>query len=130
MVAQSWALVYDRSRGGIGSREMLVRKGTILIGLAALTLGGCASAGADAPAWFQQRTAENDSSYPSLRSVPRTHDANVSPTHWAEVERDTEAAAAAMRANPRSVFGDPPQDPASFIEEARQALEASREAHE
>ncbi|WP_395647342.1 hypothetical protein [Terricaulis sp.] len=106
-----------------------MRKGAILVGLA-LSLGGCASAGADAPAWFQQRTAENDSSYPSLRSVPREHDANVSRAHWNAVERETMAAAAQMRANPRATFGEPPQDPASFIDEARQALEASREAHE
>lgn len=108
----------------------MVRKGAVLVGLAALTLGACASPGADAPAWYTQRTAEQDTDYPSLRSVPRTHDANVSQSHWNAVEQETLAAAAQMRASPRATFGEPPQDPAVFIEEARQALEASRQSHE
>lgn len=109
---------------------MVVRKGAIVVGLAALALGGCASTGANAPAWFSQRTAEQDSSYPSLRSVPRSYDANVNQQHWDVVERETLAAAEQMRASPRAQFGAPTEDPATFIEEARQILEASRQSHE
>lgn len=108
----------------------MVRKGAIVVGLAALALGGCASSSAGAPAWFQQRTAEQDSSYPSLRSVPRSYDANTDQQHWNAVEQETLAAAAELRANPRAQYGEPPEDPATFVEDARQILEATRQSHE
>jgi hypothetical protein len=106
-------------------------RGTIamaaVIGL--LSLGGCINTSGEVPAWFEQRSAENDSSYPTLRSVPRTSQANVDPAYWAAVEHDVVAAGAALKAHPRAEPA-PAEDPTGFVEEAQEALEETRQSHE
>jgi hypothetical protein len=97
---------------------------TLMIGLA-----GCASS-ADAPAWFSERSAEEDSSYPSLREVPRGTIANTDPAHWAAVEADLTNAGQAVKAHPRAQPATAAEDPAAFLEEARRDLEAARQAHD
>lgn len=97
---------------------------------AAVGLGGCISAG-ETPEWFQERSAEEDESYPSLRDVPRGSTANTSAAHWQGVENDLLAVGQAVKANPRAEPA--PADganPAAFIEEARQDLEETRASHE
>ncbi len=98
-----------------------------LIGV--LGAAGCASSG-EAPEWFAERSAENDSGYPSLRDVPRTTTANTNAAHWAAVEADLEAAGAAVKANPRSQPATVAEDPNAFLNEAREELDETRQAHE
>lgn len=107
-------------------------RGTIaLAALAALIgLGGCINTSVETPAWFTERNAENDSSYPSLRSVPRTTDANTDATHWATVEADVIAAGEAVKSNPRAAPASEVETPAEFLEEAREDLEEARQSHE
>lgn len=103
-----------------------MRTAAVLAGL--FCLAGCVSSVGEVPAWFTERQAEADSSYPSLRDVPNTTIANTDPAHWAAVEADLLAAKAAMEANPRNEPA-PPQDSDEFVNQARQELEESREAH-
>src|SRR5690606_6996501 len=93
-------------------------RGTIAIAavLGLVSLGGCISTSGEVPAWFEQRNAANDESYPALRSVPRAIQANTDPQYWNEVERDLLAAAAEMKAHPRAEPA-PPEDPSGFVEE-------------
>ena len=90
---------------------------------------GCASTPADAPAWYRQRQATIESSYPDLHSVPRTVNLTLDPAHWAEVQADLDAAKAAVRADPRSVW-TPAEDPNVFLNDARAEMERTRLAHE
>jgi hypothetical protein len=108
-------------------------RGTIaLAALAGLVgLGGCINTSSvETPEWFSERSAENDSSYPSLRSVPRDHDANVDAAHWATVEADVVAAGQAVKQNPRSEPASQAETPAEFLDEAREDLEETRQSHE
>lgn len=94
-------------------------------------LGACASAEPVDPAapslpLMSQPTAQG---YPDLRSVPQTHEANTDPSHWSEVQRDVLAGVADLRDNPRAVYGAPPEDPAVFLDEARQDLQETRDSH-
>ncbi|MDX2277055.1 MAG: hypothetical protein NW206_16515 [Hyphomonadaceae bacterium] len=94
-------------------------------------LGACASAepaesaGATLPLMSQPTTP----GFPDLRSVPQTHAANTDAGHWGEVRADMMAALADLRDNPRAVYGAPPEDPALFLEDARQDLIATRDSH-
>jgi hypothetical protein len=103
-----------------------MRTAAVVAGL--LTLAGCASSVGEVPAWFTERQAEADSSYPSLRDVPNTTIANTDPEHWAAVESELLAAKAAMQANPRNEPA-PPQDSDEFVNQAREELEEARQAH-
>jgi hypothetical protein len=99
----------------------------VVAGLA-LGLGGCVSA-AEPPAWLGER-AEADESYPSLRDVPREHDANTDARHWRTLERDLVRAGRALKTHPRAQPATTAEDPAAFLEEARRELEETRQAHE
>jgi hypothetical protein len=107
-------------------------RGTIaLAALAGLFgLGGCINSTVETPEWFSERSAENDSSYPSLRSVPRTNDANTDAAHWAAVEADVMAAGEAVKSNPRAAPAAQTETPAEFLDEAREDLEETRQSHE
>ena len=93
-------------------------------------LAGCASARSEVPEWFEQRSVEQDSSYPSLRDVPRGSTANVNAAHWARVGAETVAAGQAMQSNPRSQPATNTTNPTEFLEEAREDLEETRASHE
>jgi len=93
----------------------------ILAGL--VVLCGCASSAE--PPVGSQAEAEG---YPSLRDVPRTTTANTNAAYWANVERNLVAQREAMQANPRNEPA-PPQGTDEFVEQARQELEESRQAH-
>ena len=101
---------------------------TLVLGFGVGALGACASA-SEAPAWFEARSAENDSGYPSLREVPRGTDANTDAGHWAAVEAEVVAARTALKASPRSEPATQADDPATFLDQAREDLEEAREAH-
>ena len=90
----------------------------------------CASSNGQAPAWFAERSAENDSGYPSLREVPRGTIANTNAEHWAAVEADLMAAGEELRANPRSQPSTEAEDPAAFLNDAQQELEQARQSHD
>jgi hypothetical protein len=107
-------------------------RGTIALAaiLGLVSLGGCITSNAEVPEWFEQRSAEQDSAYPTLRSVPRETVANTNTAHWRQVERELVAAGDAVRANPRAEPAAAGQDPAAFVEEARQELEETRQSHE
>lgn len=99
--------------------------------LGASILGACASSGSgEEPAWFAEREAGLQQSFPSLRDVPRTTSANTDAAYWAGVEQDLAAAGAEMRNNPRSQPATAADDPNIFLEEARRELERARLAHE
>ena len=97
---------------------------TLMIGLA-----GCASSD-NAPAWFNERSAEEDSSYPSLREVPRGTVANTEAAHWAALEAELRAAGQAVKTHPRAQPATEADDAAAFLDEAREDLEEARRAHE
>lgn len=96
----------------------------------ALFAPGCASSkpAENAPAWFVDAMNDKNAPYPSLRSVPETNDANTDLAHWSAVAEELRAAAAAMRANPRSEPANA-NDAAAFAEEARRDIEATRDTH-
>ena len=98
--------------------------------LAAAGLVGCVSAPDEAPAWFAEREASIEHSYPSLRDVPRTSDANTNDAHWAAVEREMLALSAAVKASPRAQPATATQTPGEFLDEAQAELEKARLAHE
>ena len=115
---------------GFEAERRVTRRRRALAGLVlAGSLAACVSAPEDAPAWFHEREANVASTYPSLRDVPRRTEANTDPAHWEAVRQQVLAAAAEMRASPRAEPASPDQDPALFVDEARRALEAARDAH-
>lgn len=108
-----------------------MRVGVAIIGVAAsLALSGCISAAASAPEWFAEHEEAQGGDFPSLRSVPRGTIANTDQRHWQAVEADMAEAVRALRDHPRAAAPEPTQDPAEFIEQAREDLEATRQAHE
>lgn len=94
-------------------------------------LVGCASAdtGGEAAATLPLMSQPTAPGYPDLRSVPQSHIANTDQRHWAEVQRDVLAGVSDLRDNPRAVYGAPPEDPAAFVEDARQDLMDTRDSH-
>lgn len=93
-------------------------------------LGGCISTPSEVPEWFEQRSVEQDASYPSLRDVPIGTTAEVDADHWDAVETELVAAGQEVLANPRAQPATNTEDPAVFLEEARQDLEETRASHE
>jgi hypothetical protein len=73
-----------------------------LFGIAAAA-AGCASRGADGPAWFNQRIAELERApYPELSAVPTGTPSVRSDEYWAGVQGELEAAGAAVNGSPRA----------------------------
>lgn len=106
-------------------------RGTIAIAVVGLlSLGGCISASSETPAWFAERSAASDASYPSLRDVPDAVTANTNAAHWNAVQADLTAAGQAVKTNPRAEPATGEQDPSAFLEEARGDLEETRQSHE
>ncbi len=103
-----------------------MRTAAVLVGLVALS--GCVSPSGEAPAWFNEAQADAEGGFPSLSDVPRTTIANTDPAHWAGVEAELMAARDALKNHPRAEPA-PPQDADEFVEEAREVLEESRQAH-
>lgn len=103
------------------------------LGLAAMTLDACASnePPENAPAWFNEAVNAPNQPYPDLRQVPTETQANTDPAHWASVQTEMNAAAAALRASPRSepAPGTAAQDGSAFADEAREDIEATRDQH-
>lgn len=97
--------------------------------LVAASLAACVSTSEEGPAWYQERNAAEQGSYPSLRDVPRGTAANTDAAFWAALKADVLAAGAAMRANPRSEPASLDQEAAEFVDDARRELEAARDAH-
>jgi hypothetical protein len=60
-----------------------------------------------------------DEAYPSLRDVPRWHDANVDPAHWAALRRDLIGAGRLRKNSPRAA-------PASATEARRNSSSKRR----
>jgi hypothetical protein len=89
----------------------------LLVGV--VLMAGCAS-GPD----------EGASGFPSLRDMPATTTANTDQSHWTSIETDLLAAGAAVRNDPRAQPVTAAEDPALFLEQARQELEQARQAHE
>ena len=103
-----------------------MRAAAVLAGL--LALGGCVSSSGEASSWIDERAAEAEGGYPSLRDVPRATTANRNPAHWARVEADLMQAKQELQSNPRSEPA-PPQGADEFVNQAREELEESRDAH-
>jgi hypothetical protein len=103
-------------------------RAAILVASLLTGVAGCASAG-ETPDWLAERAAAADEACPSLRDVPRTHDANVDPAHWAAVQRDLIAAGQAVKNSPRAAPASATEAPEQFLEEARRDLEETRQSH-
>jgi hypothetical protein len=100
-------------------------RATILSAALLAMTAACATAGE--PSDGQSQAAGD--SYPSLRDVPRTHEANVDADHWAALEQELLAAGQAVRSNPRARPASEAEDPAAFLEDAQRELEQARDAH-
>jgi hypothetical protein len=112
----------------VSGRKLGLAQGMAGVGLA-VTLAACAGgAPKNAPDWYLQAMHQEAHSYPRLRDVPRTSDANTNAAYWAGVEADVLAARQAMLANPRSQW-TPPEDATQFNNDARAAIDASRDQH-
>lgn len=109
---------------------MRVRLAVAMVLLGGCGLAACSTSHAQAPAWFQERSAARDSSYPNLRDVPHGTVANTNAQHWADVQRDLEAGRAQLQSNPRSQPSTEPDDPNGFVAQAQQELEQARQAHD
>ncbi|HJS81161.1 MAG TPA: hypothetical protein VJ748_11095 [Vitreimonas sp.] len=103
-----------------------MRTAAILAGLVALS--GCVSTPGEPPSWFNEAGAEAEGGYPSLRDVPRTTTANTDPDYWAAVEADLIQAREELQNHPRAEPA-PPEGADEFVNQAREELEESREAH-
>jgi len=103
-----------------------MRMAAVLAGLVALS--GCVSPAGEPPAWFSERQAQAEGGYPSLRDVPRTTMANTDPGYWAQVEADLIAARDELKNHPRNEPA-PAEGTDEFVEQAREVLEESRQAH-
>lgn len=97
--------------------------------IGAMVLTACANSHAQAPAWFQERSAARDSSYPNLRDVPRGTIANTNQQHWDQVQADLNQARTELQSNPRSQPATEAEDPNGFVSQAQQELEQSRQSH-
>ena len=97
--------------------------------LGACGLAGCMTSHAQAPAWFQERSAARDATYPNLRDVPHGTIANTNPQHWAQVQADLDAGRAQLDSNPRSQPATEPEDPNGFVAQAQQELDQARQSH-
>ena len=93
-----------------------------------LALSGCASSSGEASSWIDERAAEAEGGYPSLRDVPRGTRANTNPAYWARVEADLMRAKEELENNPRNEPA-PAQGADEFVNQAREELEESRDAH-
>jgi len=96
----------------------------------AFGLAACTSSHAAAPAWFQERSAARDSTYPSLRDVPHGTTANTNAQHWAQVQANLDAGRTQLQSNPRSQPSTEPDDPNGFVAQAQQEIEQARQAHD
>ncbi len=98
-------------------------RAALVLALLVVGAAGCASA---------ENTAatEAEGGFPALTSVPRDTDAITDPRYWARVEADVLAAGEALRANPRAEPATAQQNPALFLDEAREDLEETRQSHE
>jgi len=103
-----------------------MRTAAVMAGLVALA--GCVSPTGEPPDWFNEAQAEAEGGFPSLRDVPPATTANTDPAYWAAVEADLVAARDALQNHPRNEPA-PPQNTDEFVEQARQELEESRDAH-
>ena len=103
-----------------------MRAAAVLAGL--LALSGCISSSGAASSWIDERAAEAEGGYPSLRDVPRGTTANTDPAYWARVEADLMQAKAELESNPRNEPA-PAQGTDEFVNQAREELEESRDAH-
>jgi hypothetical protein len=107
------------------------RMGAAIFAIGAMSagLGACASAEpANAPAWYTQRLHSSERSYPALADAPHGTRAETDPAHWDAVAADVLAAREAMLANPRNAPA--PVDAAQgFVDQARQDIEQTRDAH-
>jgi len=103
----------------------------LLVASLTVGLGGCVST-SETPEWFADRAAENDSSYPSLRSVPREHQADTDSRRWAAIARDLRRQRSIMEANERSqpAPADAATQAEAFVEEAQRDIEETRQSHE
>ncbi|MBI1250137.1 MAG: hypothetical protein GC189_01535 [Alphaproteobacteria bacterium] len=114
---------------------MRPRPAPIAAALALCWVGACAGADADRtetapPEWFATRSAELDSEgFPELARAPATTRAKLDPEHWDRVQADLAAAEAAMRADPRSTGPSDAPDAVAFEQDARAAIDATRESH-
>lgn len=99
-------------------------RAVIVLALTA-TLAACASTPAqEEPAW-----AEQSQGYPNLREVPTGSSATLDASHWRAIEQELLAARAQAQANPRAQAPATTEDPAAFVEEARQDLAETRDSH-
>ena len=103
-----------------------MRAAALVVGL--LALSGCVSSSGAAPDWINERAAEAEGGYPSLRDVPRTTTANTNAAYWARVEADMQRARDELKNNPRAEPAPPPGTD-TFADDARQELEEARQAH-
>jgi hypothetical protein len=107
-------------------RERSMRTAAVAASL--LALCGCVSPSGEAPEWFNEAAAEAEGGYPSLHDVPRTTIANTNAAYWARVEADLIRAREELKNHPRAEPAPPAGDD-TFVEEARDVLEQSRQAH-
>lgn len=97
--------------------------------VAGFAVSACSHAGAREPSWVAEEANKAPESFPDLRSVPTAHLANTDQRHWNAVAADVQAAAAALKANPRATLGELPEDPNAFLSQAQQDLDATRDSH-
>ncbi|MGE0595209.1 MAG: hypothetical protein AB7P07_02505 [Hyphomonadaceae bacterium] len=103
---------------------------SVLVASAALSLAAAACANTEnTPEWALEGAAGSAPGYPDFSAVPTAIDANTNPAYWSGVENELMAARAELQANPRAEYGPPPEDPAEFLAEAREDLEATRDSH-
>lgn len=101
-------------------------RGVLVVLALAAGLGACVSSPeGEVPEWADAQ------GFPSLREVPTSgSSATTDPAHWQAIETDLLAARQQVQANPRSQDTTPPvENPQGFIEEARQEIEETRNAH-
>lgn len=103
--------------------------GAAIVCLGLAGLGACASAKESSAVALPLMSEPSTPGYPDLRSVPQNHLANTDRTHWADVRSDVMTAMSTLKDNPRSEYGAPPEDPAQFLEDARQVLIETRDSH-
>ncbi len=100
-------------------------RGALVLTALAIALGGCVNTpGGDTPEWA------NADGFPSLSEVPEGGtSANTNAGHWRAVEADLLQARVAARSTPRAQAPAVAEDPATFLDEARREIEATRNSH-